>query len=206
MSYYEKAFAALLVTSHAVAFSARVQSTARRRVAVFSSATVPVFTSDLDAEGLNADAGVAIKPSPGKGFGAFATRSFEKEEIVGDYVGEKLTLREKDARYLGREQNWRDRIWLASRRARGVTASGTYIFQVDDDLFVDAEDPVHANWCRYINHHNDPNMRVKSLAYAFGGEPRVWFVATRDIAPGEELSFDYGDEYWVETDTHVVDQ
>ena len=140
------------------------------------------------------------------GFGAFATRSFEKEEIVGDYVGEKLTLREKDARYLGREQNWRDKIWLASRRARGVTASGTYIFQVDDDLFVDAEDPVHANWCRYINHHNDPNMRVKSLAYAFGGEPRVWFVATRDIAPGEELSFDYGDEYWVETDTHVVDQ
>ena len=65
---------------------------------------------------------------------------------------------------------------------------------------------MHANWCRYINHHNDPNMRVKSLAYAFGGEPRVWFVATRDIAPGEELSFDYGDEYWVETDTHVVDQ
>ena len=35
---------------------------------------------------------------------------------------------------------------------------------------------------------------------SFTGEPRVWFVATRDIAPGDELCFDYGDDYWYEAD------
>jgi SET domain-containing protein len=28
------------------------------------------------------------------------------------------------------------------------------------------------------------------------GQPRVWFVSTRPIAAGEELLFDYGDNYW----------
>ena len=195
--------------------AAAAQSHARRgrraapsvvRAASVSTSTAPwPRTSDLDERGVNDEAGVQVKPAPGKGFGAFATRPFEKDEIVGDYVGEKLTLREKDARYLGTGQTWKDKVWLASRAARGATATGDYIFQVDDDLFVDAEDPVHANWCRYVNHDGDPNMRVKSLAYAFGGEPRVWFVANRDIEPGEELCFDYGDEYWFETDTHLVE-
>ena len=30
------------------------------------------------------------------------------------------------------------------------------------------------------------------------GNPRVWFVAIRDIEVGEELLYDYGDEYWGE--------
>ena len=32
------------------------------------------------------------------------------------------------------------------------------------------------------------------------GQPRVWFVALRDIGPGEELLFDYGDSYWDDSD------
>jgi SET domain-containing protein len=27
-------------------------------------------------------------------------------------------------------------------------------------------------------------------------QPRLWFVAIRDIEQGEELSYDYGDSYW----------
>jgi SET domain-containing protein len=27
-------------------------------------------------------------------------------------------------------------------------------------------------------------------------QPRLWFVAMRDIESGEELSYDYGDSYW----------
>ena len=30
------------------------------------------------------------------------------------------------------------------------------------------------------------------------GNPKVWFVAMRAIEPGEELLFDYGDNYWDE--------
>ena len=28
----------------------------------------------------------------------------------------------------------------------------------------------------------------------------MWFVATRDIGAGDELCFDYGDDYWYEAD------
>jgi len=160
---------------------------------------------DVGADGVVADAGVRVGASPGKGLGAFATRAFTADTVVGDYVGERMSQRDVDARYKRRDPTWRDRVWLASRAARGVTATGDYIFQVEPDLYVDAEDPKTANWCRYVNHSPDPNMRVKSLAYAFGGEPRVWFVATRDIAPGEELAFDYGDDYWFDDDDIVDD-
>ena len=40
-----------------------------------------------------------------------------------------------------------------------------------------------------------------------GGKPRVWFVALRDITPGEEICFDYdGSEgtYWNDDDSVVV--
>ena len=101
MSHYAQAFAALLVTSHAVAFSARVQSTARRRVAVFSSATVPVFTSDLDAEGLN-------PPNP------FETDPEAAKPLVGTYA---WSLAEAD-RF---EVAWFDRFTcLQLKRAGGV--------------------------------------------------------------------------------------
>jgi SET domain-containing protein len=32
----------------------------------------------------------------------------------------------------------------------------------------------------------------------------VWFVAKRDIEPGDEICFDYGDDYWLEGDDVVV--
>jgi SET domain-containing protein len=42
--------------------------------------------------------------------------------------------------------------------------------------------------------------RCTRLMMGDGGEmvlqPRLWFVAIRDIEHGEELSFDYGDSYW----------
>ena len=200
--------AALLAFVGAVVFPGgrallAIRSTAHARIVRLSAGSRSVPSprpSDIDGDGLNVEAGVEVKVSEGKGFGAFALRVFEKDCIVGDYIGEELTQREKDARYLKKDPNWKDKIWLTARKARGVTVTGDYIFQVDDDLYVDAEDYATANWCRYVNHDSDPNMRVKSLAYAFGGKPRVWFVANRDIQPGEELCFDYGDDYWFDGD------
>ena len=45
---------------------------------------------------------------------------------------------------------------------------------------------------------------MKSLAFSgITGESRVWFVATRDIEVGEELCFDYGEDYWFAEDKPV---
>lgn len=146
------------------------------------------YTPDLDASGVSHEAGVAIREAgAAKGLGAFALRSFEEGQVVGDYVGEHLTKLE------------------FKRRVRFAGKTGNYVFQIDEDLLVDAENVAKANWTRYINHSGeDPNLRVKSLAYAYGGRPRVWFVATRHIREGEELCFDYGPDYWHEDDVVVA--
>lgn len=150
----------------------------------------------VDAAGA-ALAGVAIRPSPGKGLGAFSTRDRGAGELVGDYAGEIMSAREKDARYLSLgERTAADDAWLASRRARGVGTSGDYILGVGSDIFVDAEDPQHSNWCRYLNHDASPNVALKTLPVGLGGRPRAWFVTLRPVRDGEELCFDYGDDYW----------
>ena len=55
------------------------------------------------------------------------------------------------------------------------------------DVIIDGEKKETANWTRYLNHAADPNLRVKSLPYAYVNKgPRVWFVANREIQAGDD--------------------
>ena len=102
-------------------------------------------------------------------------------------------------------------MWFKARQDKKVSTTGEYLFAIssslgaEPDIFIDAEDPWRSNWCRFINHSSDANLRVKSLAYSgYTQGPRVWFVSTRPIEAGEELCFDYGEEYWFEEDKPVA--
>merc|ERR1711920_947509 len=90
--------------------------------------------------------------------------------------------------------------WAASRRARGVTMTGNYVFRVTRNVYIDAEDVLKATWTRYLNHNPNPNVAVKCLPKGMDNKPRVWFVALRDIGVGEELEFDYGPGYMWDVD------
>jgi len=61
-----------------------------------------------------------------------------------------------------------------------------YCLWVNDDLYFDMVDQT-----RYINHCCDPNCEVEADVDDAGV---VWarIVALRDIAPGEEVTYDYG--------------
>jgi uncharacterized protein len=65
---------------------------------------------------------------------------------------------------------------------------GRYLFQVNSRWTVDGTG--RENLSRYINHSCDPNC----IAYTRG--KRILIYARRAIAPGEELSYDYGKEYF----------
>mmetsp|Transcript_45980 Transcript_45980/g.103866 ORF Transcript_45980/g.103866 Transcript_45980/m.103866 type:complete len:395 (-) Transcript_45980:322-1506(-) len=163
-----------------------------------------------------AEDGIRIGDAGAKGLGAFATKAYTEGETVGDYEGEWLGLRDLDVRYPHTAPllkpgdpprptaNLADIEWRNDRMRRGVGLSGDYIFGAGENIFVDGEDIEKSNWGRFINHapelEKDPacNLRCKTLASDMFGKPRVWFVAIRDIAPGEELLFDYGDTYWDE--------
>jgi len=69
-------------------------------------------------------------------------------------------------------------------------------------IYVDAEDEYESLWTRFLNHASPPynNVNPKSVHESYDGQPKVWFMANRDIEVGEEICFDYGEDYWLEGD------
>ncbi|MBX3637976.1 MAG: SET domain-containing protein-lysine N-methyltransferase [Rubrivivax sp.] len=60
----------------------------------------------------------------------------------------------------------------------------TFYFSIDDKHVIDAN--VGGNAARWINHACDPNCQADEE------DGRVFISALRDLAPGEELFYDYG--------------
>ena len=59
--------------------------------------------------------------------------------------------------------------------------------------YLDAEDPALSNFSRFVNHAKDADATLD--VKVDGPHGLVWFTAKRNIAKGEELSFDYGPDY-----------
>ena len=162
-----------------------------------------------------------LEAIPGKGLGVITDTPIAKGAVVGDYKGEVMTLEEKDRRYLESLSHLRtpeDYEWQQSRIDRGQTVTGTYLYGIaiphprhgigkpKGHIYVDAEDEYSGSlWTRFINHASPPddNLKPQSLHVGWDGNPRVWFTAKRDIKAGEELTFDYGEDYWLEGDNVV---
>ena len=66
--------------------------------------------------------------------------------------------------------------------------SGRYLMALDDEYLIDGSP--RSNLARYINHSCEPNAK----AYRTG--VRVWIWSLRDIAAGEEITYDYGKKYF----------
>ena len=147
---------------------------------------------------------------PGKGLGVVTKVPIASGSVVGDYQGEILSLEEKDRRYLESCSHLRqdsDEKWRDSRIARGQGLTGAYLYGIevpgDENIYIDAEDEYASLWTRFLNHSSNANVQPKSIHESWDGKPRVWFVALRDIEPGEEICFDYGDDYWLPGDNVV---
>lgn len=98
-----------------------------------------------------------------EGTGCFAARGFAKGEIVGEYTGEIIGEDEMDARWERAEKVW--------------------FFDLGDGRAIDAE--AEPNPVKHMNHSCDPNCETEQ------DDDRVFVIALRDIAQGEELTYDY---------------
>ncbi|MBP9710726.1 MAG: SET domain-containing protein-lysine N-methyltransferase [Candidatus Pacebacteria bacterium] len=76
--------------------------------------------------------------------------------------------------------------------AKQARMSGKYLFEVSKKVTIDGNIP--SNKARYINHSCAPNCE------ADGPSGKVFILALRNIKPGEELTYDYGEEYF---DEHI---
>lgn len=115
----------------------------------------------------------------GAGRGLFTTSKIRKDDVIVEYLGDKLTWKQCLQRYK------KDLTKLL------------YVFAVSDDNCIDAK-PCPDELAQYANdangteigkrHENNSEYRII--------KKRPYIVATTDIGPGAEILVDYGDEYW----------
>lgn len=67
---------------------------------------------------------------------------------------------------------------------------GQYLFELNDKYTTDGKD--HHHLARYINHACHPNCYPEISM----GEKHIYIYAKRNIKKGEELTYDYGKEFW----------
>ncbi len=106
---------------------------------------------------------LAFKTSTIHGLGGFAVGPIRAGTLVIEYVGEAISKAESAGR---------------------CEAGNTFIFELDDERDIDGS----AGWnpARYLNHSCSPNCDAELI------NGHIWIVARRDIAGGEELTFNYG--------------
>src|SRR5262245_5689007 len=112
------------------------------------------------------------------GTGVYALAPIKKGTRVIEYLGERISHDEADARY----------------EHRGDDDGHTFLFIASNRTVIDAG--VDGNDARFINHSCNPNCET-----VIEGS-RVYIDAVRDIKPGEELGYDY-QLTWESTDDPV---
>jgi uncharacterized protein len=112
--------------------------------------------------------GLVLRSSEIHDSGCYTTTAINKGAYIVEYTGPHLTVEQADERYPNCEK--------------------TYLFGLTDDKHVIDGSGIAA----FINHSCDPNCEADEI------DGRVWIIALRDIAAGEELTYDYnlydGDE------------
>ena len=110
---------------------------------------------------------VEVRNSEVHGRGVFAVAPIAKGTRIFEYLGERLSHTAADKRYEDHDEN----------------DNHTFLFIVDRNTVIDAA--VDGSDARFINHHCDGNCT------SVIENRRVFIDSLRNIAPGEELGYDY---------------
>ena len=76
----------------------------------------------------------------------------------------------------------------------------TFMILITDNnkkkIYVDAKDLNYSNWTRFVNgaktYEEYDMINIKAEKFA----NKIFYIATKDINPGEELIMSYGQYYW----------
>ena len=109
---------------------------------------------------------VKVGESAGKGYGIFATKKIKQGTFLGYYDG--------------------------IRKPNVHDEANIYKFTCfnDEKLTIDAENMIFSNWVRFVNDGENQNCECRSGNYS------IMLYSLKDILPGEELLYSYGEEYW----------
>ncbi|CAN0544316.1 unnamed protein product [Ectocarpus sp. 12 AP-2014] len=105
-------------------------------------------------------------------WGVFADEPIAAGDLVIEYRGEIIGNAVADKR----EKQYED-----------MQIGSDYMFRVDEDTVVDAT--FKGSLARFINHSCDPSCTTRIITVE--GSKKIVIYAERDVAMGEELSYDY---------------
>ena len=100
------------------------------------------------------------------GLGLFAGEDIKKSDFVIEYTGE----------------------WIQDEEAN--RRGGKYLFIYDEEWVVDGRG--RKNSARYLNHSCRPNCETEIDEDARA----IYIYAIKNIKAGDELTYDYGKDYW----------
>ena len=112
----------------------------------------------------------------GKGAGVRILQHIQKDQYLDEYLGEIKPTAHNDPVY-----------------AVSLSMPGT------DDFNAVISAERFGNWTRYINHSCDASLRFMPMV--IGNRYRIMVQAVKDIGIFEELTIDYGPEYWISNPT-----
>src|SRR5215470_8870575 len=101
------------------------------------------------------------------GLGLFATAPIKKSAFIVEYKGRKLTTKQAD-----------------KLEARG----NRYLYEINSRWTIDGTS--RRNLARYANHSCRPNAESHEVGR------RMFLRAIKAIKPGDEITYDYGDDYY----------
>ncbi len=105
--------------------------------------------------------GLIVRSSQIHAAGCYTTAPIKKGTLVVEYTGPRLTPQQAEHLYEGQEV--------------------TYLFGMEGDRqIIDGH-----GMAAFLNHSCDPNCETEEI------DGHVWIIALRDIAPEEELTYDY---------------
>ena len=129
--------------------------------------------------------------SRNSGLGVYATVPLPAKCMALEYVGEVITNAEADLR----EELERAEIVKAAKREGWVATAcelaraATYMFTLDPAVGTIVDATRMGNITRFVNHCCEPNCVTRSVKV--GGARKIVLVTQRDVAAGEELTYDY---------------
>ncbi|KAK5992768.1 Histone-lysine N-methyltransferase EZH1 [Cladobotryum mycophilum] len=120
------------------------------------------------------------------GYGLFTAEDIVQDEFIIEYVGELITHDEGVRREARRGDVFDEESNIS------------YVFTLleNEGIWVDAA--IYGNLSRYINHaseHDTRGCNITPRILYVNGEYRIKFTALRDIKAGEELFFNYGENF-----------
>ncbi|PHH78932.1 hypothetical protein CDD82_2760 [Ophiocordyceps australis] len=122
----------------------------------------------------------------GVGYGLFTAEDIVQDDFIVEYVGELITHDEGVRREARRGDVFDE------------DSNISYVFTLleHEGIWVDAA--IYGNLSRYINHaseHDKRGCNITPRILYVNGEYRIKFTAMRDIKAGEELFFNYGENF-----------